>query len=294
MTASAFSFSSETVTVFPGDSAGGGETITEAITSSVQGFRLTQITQSDFDLQIVAQRTSFSGIIFAYGTDFSQNGTSLVFSPNPEGTTGRLVPFALNASYPFIYTSTRDGQTVNGSSASLVWIYTNSSWSLHATLKNTSTSTTIWISTSLSGAPSSTSLSASVGVGISTAILGPLYPFSVSGGNAVHFSLNNDRTDSVSAFYGYSNTAMTSGTSTLFSSSASTFASSSFLSGLMDSSFKRFYAGLRGASFSTQSSNLPTLDVNQAFNPSLLETPVVLNGNKWNEAGREDAVSVIQ
>ena len=293
MITSAFSSTTSSENIFAGDSAGGGETIRTTFTSSAKGYCLTYFTQSEINLIISARRSVFSEIIFNYDTGFSQAGSALAFSPDPEGIGGRLAPFALNASYPSIYTTIRRGQTVNGSSASLAWIYSQSSWSLRASLKNTSTSTTLWISVNLTGQPSSGSSSAISPVGISTALLGPLYPFSISGGNAVHFSLANDRKDSVSAFYGYSNTGMTTGTSTQFSSSAPLSASTSFLSGQTDSTFKRFYAGLRAASFSTQSTNLPPLNVNENFNPSLLETPAILNGEKWNEAGRQDAVSVI-
>ena len=287
-------------TIFEGDSDGGGETARDTYLTSVQGFRGTQFSTTNLSLVVLAKRSILTGACFALN-EFSTAGSAYSLSPSVSESSDLFVPFGHSASFPFVFTDRITGKTVNGSSATLQWKYSSSSWKLYATLGNSDTSTTTEISVQTSGSMPTTTQTATNALGCSTAILGPLYGLSEISLHEISLTITNNRnsSESLSGHFGFSGNSFTqSSTSPVSSSSfssADSFSSSySYGLGVANSTNRSFFANQYANSISTSTFLWPASTANTMSEATFTPANTGYFQAKWNEAGRGDPVSVGQ
>lgn len=241
--------------------------------------------------QATARRRRYDG-----SAAFGLNGTSegamswdgdQMISPTVAPAFSPFVSIASNVLSRRIFTEIESATdtsrySIGGSSAMLAWSYLSSSWRLLATKTNDSASTTIEISLLTSASAATTTAAATTAVGLTTAILGPLLPFSASSFRDISVtqsaSINTSRTFVMMSGSG------TSGTAASASSAHAASTSFSFSDGTTNSNLA-FYASAPAISVSTSSTRF--------FDVFAYDVTIYQN-SKWNEASRGDAVSVIE
>lgn len=170
-------------------------------------------------------------------TENSIVGTNVSFSPEVPYPISELVAVAGPVNYGNLYSFSIFTDRYVTENTTFVWSF-DESWKLYATSKSNlsdTTSSTYEITTSVVGTASTSPEAASYFVGefysngCTTAILGPIYPFSISGLNILsiysNFTFYPWETNKTSAFYygqGTTGTSVSSSSSSISESSSST------------------------------------------------------------------------
>lgn len=296
ISSSAYSRRITTSTSFAGDTDGGDETNRGTFQSSYTGFKITSFSTTGLALDIDAQRLKFSGDHYFHTNMAGVAGTSFELSPEISFPEDFFVSFGVNALVPSIYTTPKSGATINSSSATLLWTYSNSSWILTATLQDSSTTANTSILINITGDSSTISDVANDIIGCSTAILAPFFLNSDFSMNNISVTISNNlpTSESVDGFFGFSGRSFApSSSSSKFStsfSSGSSFSSSYTYSELTNLSHRSFYANQYGASVSQETLVWPDSTAQVVANPLFVEGHGAYFQSKWNEAGRQDPV----
>jgi len=206
---------------------------------------------------------------------------------------------ANNVCTPHIYTSTRGGLSVGGSSASAAWTYVSSDWKLRVTKRNSVTSTTLFATLEFSGSAETTTQNATAAIvtatgNITSAVLGPLLPLTISSLNTVSVTLRESG-NSTNPFFGRS-FVQSSSAATETSYSTSNSSSSAHQMGTAGTfpwtpitfpeSRITGHKAMQAVSLSTASTTVRT--------GHTASFPATAKNAKWNEACRSDVVSVVQ
>jgi hypothetical protein len=267
-------------------------TLTVSYTSSWEDISATLASSTAlFNLSPQAARRRLSGFLDADKT--GELFSTYNLNPADLSAVVSFVPIFHHISQPLVFTSMAYGFSVDDSSASAQWIRTASQWSLRLTKANSSTSTTLWATISLSGATASASVNADETVGNSIYVLGPLQPVTYKSAHRISVTLADDNSTADSPHYFYSGVAGTSfseGSSSRTASVSSTHElgsqASPWLPATYPESSLSFYKPLRGISISTNTATYS--------DRAGLSIPTFYQNSKWNEAGRNDAVSLGQ
>jgi len=215
----------------------------------------------------------------------TQLGSTITFSSSITATWTEGVSVAQNILSAYIFT---DAEIHD--STTFVWKYQSSSWRLHATSSNTATTSTYTVSVEVSGSATTTSSSALHTIGVTTAILGPNYPFSISALDELSVSTLLTHTSNVLAYYSSRNSSAGSSASTLVTASSSTttrlgsasgFVPATFADSLLSWAVKQVAVSVQTATWSKNFADKGNI-------------PSIYRASKWNEAGRADPVSVNQ
>lgn len=204
---------------------------------------------------------------------------------------GHFPDKAFPGQMPRVFT-TIETAMIGESSASVRWSHISGSWQIVITKANSSTSTTTTGQISFLSTIQTKTADATGLVGNTTAILGPAFPLGFSGLNEVSVTLREaGNAESSAVFFGHSgrnqstqyadlsfSSSLTSTVYTLGSASGwgrVTYPDSSLLA----------YKNKKGISFSTSSKTVQF---------STLPMPPTTTHQKWNEAGRQDSVGVLE
>ena len=236
------------------------------------------------DVLIASRRIISQNAFIASNSLFSSFGLNSTISA--DWTNAVSVAFGIKSVSIFTNPETFDSTTFQ-------WKYSSSSWILHATSTNTSTSSTYTISFSFDGVISTSSQNAMQLIGCTTALLGPLYPFTVESLNEISVSTIRDDTDGKSAYYSSVVSSLASSESTIINSSSSittSFSSSGSVSGFFPMKFENSLLSWAVANIvaSISTSTWSTGYEGRGIIPSIYRAA------KWNEASRADPVSVNQ
>jgi hypothetical protein len=186
-----------------------------------------------------------------------------------------------------IFTQEKSSSDTSGGTT-YAWSYQSSSWRLYATTSNSSTSSSYSIAYGTSGSASTTTQNATKSIGVTTAILGPKIPLTISSFNQLSVSTRFTGSSGASAVFSSFNESSASSVSTSYSGSSST--TIDFGSGTSpapvtyENSLLSWYVANVVASISTQT-------VSGYPNGSI---PSLFKASKWNEASRGDSVSVVE
>ena len=229
-----------------------------------------------------AARRSLAGPAFISQTGI---GSAITFSPSITATWTGGVSVAQGIQSANIFTNAR----VHASST-FRWKHESSSWRLHATSSNTSTTSSYTVAVGISGSASTEAFLALNIIGATTAILGPAHPFTALSLNELSVSTFLSDTSGVSAYY-LSRNASSAGSSSTFvtaSSSATTqigsgsgFAPATFADSLLTWAVAQVAVSVQTSTWSKSFDGEGSI-------------PSIYRASKWNEAGRGDAVSVNQ
>jgi hypothetical protein len=229
-----------------------------------------------------ATRRRLSGDHFVSGQSIS---ASLTFANSISGawTSGASVALGLRSAS--IFTDLK-----RAGSTAYRWSYQSSSWRLHATSFNSSTSGSYTIAAGLSGAETTaTQLAVDIN-GVTSAILGPESPFTLLSLNELSVSTHYSGTAGASVFYSSANSSSAASASTMTAASssyttrlgsASGFAPATYDGSLLSWAVAQVAASIQTATWSSSFEGEGAI-------------PSIFSASKWNEAGRADPVSVIQ
>jgi hypothetical protein len=212
-------------------------------------------------------------------------GSDMTFSPSITATWTGGVSVAQGIQSANIFTNNRVH-----ASTTFRWKHESSSWRLHATSSNTSTTSSYTVAVGISGSASTEAFLALNIIGATTAILGPAHPFTALSLNELSVSTLLSDTSGVSAYYSSRN-ASSAGSSSTFvtaSSSATTqigsgsgFAPATFADSLLTWAVAQVAVSVQASTWSKSFDGEGSI-------------PSIYRASKWNEAGRGDAVSVDQ
>lgn len=229
-----------------------------------------------------AARKALSGPAFISQTGM---GSAITFSPSITATWTGGVSVAQGIQSANIFTNARVH-----ASTTFRWKYESSSWRLHATSSNTSSTSSYTVAVGISGSASTDTSPAFHAIGVTTAILGPAHPFTALSLNELSVSTHLSDTSGVSAYYSSRN-ASSAGSSSTFvtaSSSATTqlgsgsgFAPATFADSLLTWAVAQVAASVQTATWSSYIEGEGSI-------------PSIFRASKWNEASRGDPVSVDQ
>jgi len=251
-----------------------GETYFTGRRASLTGWTATGV--------LSAARRSLAGPAFVSQTNI---GSAITFSPSLAATWTAGVSVAAGIQSAEIFTNAKVY-----ASTTFRWKHESSSWRLHASSSNTSTTSFYTVAVGISGSANTNTSPAFEIIGVTTAILGPAHPFSALSLNELSVSTLLADTSGVSAFYSSRN-ALSAGSSSTFvtaSSSATTqlgsgsgFAPATFADSLLTWAVAQVAASVQTTTWSKDFDG-------EGYIPS------IYRASKWNEAGRADPVSVIQ
>lgn len=232
-----------------------------------------------------AARRQVSGGFFHDGSLFA--GPS--YSPSVAATWTNGVSVASGLKTASIFTTPEAD-----SNTTYRWFFDGTSWLLLATSSNTVTTSAYTVTYTFTGIPSTSAFAATYGIGVTTALLGPIQPFTTSSLHVVSVSTQN--TGGASAFFtGRNSSTAGSSSASTSSSSSQTYAIGSATDdqpATFPASDLSYAVAHVAASVSTQLSSgfsgIPGATFDAGSIPSLFSAA------KWNEAGRGDAVSVDQ
>ena len=190
-----------------------------------------------------------------------------------------------------IFTQAKSTSDTSGG-GTYAWSYQSSSWKLYATTSNSSTSSSYSIAYGTSGSASTTTQNATKSIGVTTAILGPEIPLTISSFNqlsvSTRFTGSSGEASADFSSFNKSFESSASSVSTSYSGSSSTtidFGSGTSLAPVTyENSLLSWYVANVVASISTQT-------VSGYPNGSI---PSLFKASKWNEASRGDSVSVVE
>lgn len=229
-----------------------------------------------------AARRSLGGPAFISQTGI---GSAMTFSPSMTATWTGGVSVAQNIQSANIFTNARVH-----ASTTFRWKYESSSWRLHATSSNTSTTSSYTVAAGISGSASTQASPAFHAIGVTTAILGPAHPFTALSLNELSVSTLLSDTSGVSAYYSSRNASSASSSSTFVTASSSTttqlgsgsgFSPATFADSLLTWAVAQVAASIQTTTWSS------SIDGEGSI-------PSIYRASKWNEAGRGDPVSVDQ
>lgn len=229
-----------------------------------------------------AARRSLAGPAFVSQTGI---GSAITFSPSMTATWTGGVSVAQGIQSANIFTNARVH-----ASTTFRWKHESSSWRLHATSSNTSTTSFYTVAVGISGSANTNTSPAFEIIGVTTAILGPAHPFSALSLNELSVSTLLADTSGVSAYYSSRN-ASSAGSSSTFvtaSSSATTqlgsgsgFSPATFADSLLTWAVAQVAASVQTTTWSSSFDGEGSI-------------PSIYRASKWNEASRGDPVSVDQ
>lgn len=175
------------------------------------------------------------------------------------------------------------------SSKTYRWSHQSSSWVLHGSSKTGSSLSTFTIAVGLSGLPSTSTIYATEGIGLTTALLGPLVPLTQESFNILSISSKTTGSGHQASYHSFLQTSSGSSLQTFSGSSSevSTIGTGSNFPATYDRSLLRWGARVPVFTMSTQT-------FNTSGNTANLVLPSLYSAAKWNEAGRGDAVSVVE
>lgn len=215
----------------------------------------------------------------------TEMGEAFTFSPPVDATWTQGISIANQVFAPRIFT---DRKVVD--STTFAWKYQSSSWRLHASSTNTSTTSTYTVAVGLSGNATTDTGNAIQAIGVTTAVLGPLLPFTLSALNVVSVTTRFTDTAGASAYFSSQNSATASSSSSMVTASSSATvsmgSSPAFLPGSYENSLLTWAVANVAVSIST--STWSSLFDGEGSIPS------IYRASKWNEASRGDPVSVNQ
>jgi hypothetical protein len=251
-----------------------GETYFTGSRASSTGWTATDV--------LSAVRRALPGPAFVSQTEI---GSAITFSPSIAATWTGGVSVAQGIQSANIFTNARVH-----ASTTFRWKYESSSWRLHATSSNSATTSSYTVAAGVSGSASTDTSPAFQIIGVTTAILGPVHPFTALSLNELSVSTLLSDTSGVSAYYSSRNASSAGSFSTLVtaSSSATTrlgfgsgFAPATFADSLLTWAVAQVAASIQTATWSSSFEGEGAI-------------PSIFSASKWNEAGRADPVSVDQ
>jgi hypothetical protein len=251
-----------------------GETYFTGSRASSTGWTATEI--------LGATRRRLSGDHFVSGQSVS---ASLTFANSISGawTSGASVALGLRSAS--IFTDLK-----RAGSTAYRWSYQSSSWRLHATSFNSSTSSSYTIAAGLSGAESTaTQLAVDIN-GVTSAILGPESPFTLLSLNELSVSTHYSGTAGASVFYSSVNSSSAASASTMTAASSSTTTRLGSASGFAPATYD---GSLLSWAVAQVAASIQTATWSSSFEGEGA-IPSIFSASKWNEAGRADPVSVDQ
>lgn len=228
---------------------------------------------------ITAQRSLVSGL-YSAGSFFS----AISYTPTVVGSWSSGVSVASQLRALSVFT-----QPLFSDSTTYRWSFVSFSWKLYGTTRNSSTSSTFEVGINSIGAASAALVSANAIIGATTAVLGPVQPFTASGLNIV--SVTTQNTGGGSVFYSGRNSS--SGSS--FSASANASASlAATLGSAIGSEPVTFADSLLSYAVAHVAASVSTSTFSSFAPVNPADIPSLYSAEKWNEAGQGDAVSVNQ
>lgn len=236
------------------------------------------------DAELSVSQIDFLENAYFLNSSFASFGNSFSFSPTITSNTFDLfVPVGQSAYLPNIFTNNKECE-INGSSASMAWKISGSTYYPVATLKNSSTETTISLSFGISGSSTFDTKTQTFGQNISSYFLPPYFKYKSEFCNittSISFCYIKKEAGvlSKSSFSGttYSNTSGESGVVSLNSSDSASFSKYSY--------FMRIPAISISQTITSQN-----IGIGGGF--ATFNYPPCLEASKWNEAGQADPVSV--
>jgi hypothetical protein len=170
------------------------------------------------------------------------------------------------------------------------WEHVSSSWRLQATSSNTLTTTSYTVSVGFSGAATTASTYATAGVGVTSAVLGPLLPFTGSSLNVLTAFTSFTGTAGASVFYSSRNSTSASSSSTVTSASSSQTTQMGTASAFVPATYA---ASVLTWAVAQVAASISTGTWSSSFEGEGA-IPSIFSADKWNEAGRGDPVAVDQ
>jgi hypothetical protein len=286
-------------------------TFTYKTTTSFEYFKATQIESTALNGIAKASRKAIVSNVYLSHSGASQVHHSYSLSPADLTQIDSLfVSIASMVLHPRIFTSVLSGLTLAGESGSAQWIPVLSTWSLRLTTANTLSSGTLYGTIEFSGETSTTETSANAIVGNTTVMMGPLHPFTHQGLNVISVTLQENAASLASSinhpFYVMTGMLGTEWSETSFFYTGSSTqiisigtATQNFVAASYPHSVLSAWKNRGGVSFSTQTTSEIVTVAGSDFTTDgvqfySLGIPTVFKNSKWNEAGRNDQVSVSQ
>ena len=270
--------------IFMSDKYSGTTDDTTAAIDSFTYLTLAKLSISEYSANFTARRKRPEANIYKHA---GSTGASISFDSVVQNSAQFLTSVGSMLVTPRIF-KTALITSDSSSTTTFVWRYTAGGWSLAYTTKNSATSSTGYAGFTISGAPSFTDENAVTVIGASSNILGPLIPLSYDGLNIIS-STRGSSTGGNSAFYSFACSSSGSSSASVWSTSSSD--TVSFGSTYAPSRLTG-YVNLPACDISTESTYFNTFYENEgSFSPTI---PNISKNSKWNEAGRQDPVAVLE
>ena len=245
---------------------------------------LAKLSASEYSANFTAKRKRPSANIYKHA---GSTGASISFDSVVQNSAQFLTSVGSMLVAPRIF-KTALITSDSSSTTTFVWRYTAGGWSLAYTTKNSAASSTGYAGFTISGSPSFTDENAVTVIGASSNILGPLIPLSYEGLNIIS-STRGSSTGGNSAFYSFACSSSGSSSASAWSTSSSD--TVSFGSTYAPSRLTG-YVNLPACDISTESTYFNTFYEDEgSFSPTI---PDISKNAKWNEAGRQDPVAVLE
>ncbi|NCY23170.1 hypothetical protein EBX31_14620, partial [bacterium] len=245
---------------------------------------LAKLSISEYSANFTAKRKRPEANIYRHA---GSTGASISFDSVVQNSVQFLTSVGPMLVAPRIFKTALIASDVS-STTTFVWRYTAGGWSLAYTTKNSATSSTGYAGFTISGSPSFTDENAVTVIGASSNILGPLIPLSYEGLNIIS-STRGSSTGGNSAFYSFACSSSGSSSASVWSTSSSD--TVSFGSTYAPSRLTG-YVNLPACDISTESTYFNTFYEDEgSFSPTI---PNISKNSKWNEAGRQDPVEVLE